>query len=314
MSRQDQLAGRRRRRVDGARQADVAVVEPDHLEPGGDEQVDELLRPARSSWAPSPMTSSSGWPVAVHVVLDGEAVADGRRRHAPGTLRSYVRRWRRRGSAPSIEGAVGTAAGRRRASTAAFGGARGGGRALKLWPNGRPTARFLDGDAGVQERVAAIAKEWEDVANLNLEFVRTGAAEIRISFAEKGFSWSTVGTDALTVGRDEATMNYGWLEPDTELREYQRVVRHEFGHALGMIHEHQNPTAEDPVGQAEGLRLLRPAGLDDATTSTSTSSSLRRRHDELHRVRPDVDHAVRDPRRADDRAVLGRLEHRAVAA
>jgi hypothetical protein len=52
-----------------------------------------------------------------------------------------------------------------------------------------------------------------------------------------------VGTDALTVPPGKPTMNYGWLAPDTELREYQRVVRHEFGHALGMIHEHQNPAA-----------------------------------------------------------------------
>ena len=71
----------------------------------------------------------------------------------------------------------------------------------------------------------------------------SGTAEIRISFAEEGFSWSTVGTDALTVAASKPTMNYGWLEPNTSLREYQRVVRHEFGHALGMIHEHQNPAA-----------------------------------------------------------------------
>ena len=42
-------------------------------------------------------------------------------------------------------------------------------------------------------------------------------------------------------------MNYGWLEPDTPIREYQRVVRHEFGHALGMIHEHQNPAAAGQI-------------------------------------------------------------------
>jgi len=85
------------------------------------------------------------------------------------------------------------------------------------------------------EEVQAVAKEWEQLANIKLEFVASGTAQIRISFAEKGFSWSTVGTDALTVASGKATMNYGWLEPDTELREYQRVVRHEFGHALGMI-------------------------------------------------------------------------------
>ena len=83
--------------------------------------------------------------------------------------------------------------------------------------------------------------------NLGLQFVTGGASEIRVSFAEEGFSWSTVGTDALTVGSSRATMNYGWLEPTTSTRECQRVVRHEFGHALGMIHEHQNPAAAGQI-------------------------------------------------------------------
>jgi len=115
---------------------------------------------------------------------------------------------------------------------------------MKLWENGRRLrVKFLDGVPEVQSKVAAIAKEWEAIANLTLDFVNSGNTEIRISFAEQGFSWSTVGTDALTVSSSKATMNYGWLEPNTSLREYQRVVRHEFGHALGMIHEHQNPAA-----------------------------------------------------------------------
>lgn len=119
---------------------------------------------------------------------------------------------------------------------------------MKLWQNGRTLrVRFLDGRPEVQARVRDIAREWEALANLQLQFVDSGPAQIRISFAEDGFSWSTVGTDALTVPASEATMNYGWLEPDTPLREYQRVVRHEFGHALGMIHEHQNPAASGKI-------------------------------------------------------------------
>jgi hypothetical protein len=115
---------------------------------------------------------------------------------------------------------------------------------MKLWENGRRLrVKYLDGLSEVQGRVTAIAKEWEAVTNLRLDFVAGGASEIRISFAEQGFSWSTVGTDALTVPTSEPTMNFGWLDPSTSQREYERVVRHEFGHALGMIHEHQNPAA-----------------------------------------------------------------------
>jgi hypothetical protein len=119
---------------------------------------------------------------------------------------------------------------------------------VKLWQNGRRLkVAFLDGLADVKTKVAAIAKEWETIANLTLDFVTGGASDIRISFAEQGFSWSTVGTDALTVPASRATMNYGWLEPTTPEREYQRVVRHEWGHALGMIHEHQNPAAAGQI-------------------------------------------------------------------
>lgn len=119
---------------------------------------------------------------------------------------------------------------------------------MKLWENGRRLrVRFLDGNPEVQHKVAAIAREWEAAANISLDFVSGGGSEIRVSFAQQGFSWSAIGTDALTVPSTRATMNYGWLAPATPLREYQRVVRHEFGHALGMIHEHQNPAAQGQI-------------------------------------------------------------------
>ena len=105
---------------------------------------------------------------------------------------------------------------------------------------------FMDGDASVQQRVVAIAKEWENYANLTLEFGNQGsAADIRISFAQSG-SWSYLGTDAKTISSNQPTMNYGWLTPQAEEHEYRRVVLHECGHAIGAIHEHQNPAGGIP--------------------------------------------------------------------
>lgn len=99
---------------------------------------------------------------------------------------------------------------------------------------------FLDGDPGVQKQVRKTAEQWMDFANLKLRFGDVDDADIRISFKERG-SWSYLGTVCRRIRKPEATMNYGWLTPDSSEDEVNRVVLHEFGHAFGCIHEHQNP-------------------------------------------------------------------------
>ncbi len=116
----------------------------------------------------------------------------------------------------------------------------------KEWRPGRVLrVGFLDGDPGVQAKVAEVARAWMQFANITFEFVDQPPADIRISFQDEG-SWSYLGTDALGIAAGQPTMNYGWLTPDSEDEEYQRVVLHEFGHALACIHEHQNPDVEIP--------------------------------------------------------------------
>jgi hypothetical protein len=116
----------------------------------------------------------------------------------------------------------------------------------KKWNVGRVLRlRFLDGDNGLRTKVANVAKQWGDYANLKLDFGTDPAAEIRISF-EPGGSWSYIGTDALGIAPAEQTMNFGWLTPTSADDEISRVVLHEMGHALGAIHEHQSPAANIP--------------------------------------------------------------------
>ena len=116
----------------------------------------------------------------------------------------------------------------------------------KKWQNGRTLrVTFLGGDPAVKDKVQAVAKQWMELVNITLSFVNDGASEIRIAFVPGG-SWSYIGTDALTIPANQSTMNYGWLDPTTADDEYSRVVLHEFGHALGCIHEHQHPQAGIP--------------------------------------------------------------------
>ena len=116
----------------------------------------------------------------------------------------------------------------------------------KLWKPGRTLhVRFLDGDPRVQERVPPFAHVWSQFANIRFVFDDDPNAEIRISFQDQG-SWSYIGTDALVIPKSQPTMNFGWLTRSTPNDEYSRVVTHEFGHAIGCIHEHQNPATDIP--------------------------------------------------------------------
>jgi serralysin len=102
---------------------------------------------------------------------------------------------------------------------------------------------FMEGDPGLRSRVRKVAEEWigPAMANVSLKFVDGGPADVRIAFVQGNGSWSYLGTVCRKIAPDKPTMNYGWLTPSSPDKEVRRVVLHEFGHALGLIHEHQNP-------------------------------------------------------------------------
>lgn len=116
----------------------------------------------------------------------------------------------------------------------------------KMWDPGQTLRVFLEpANSTVRMRVNVMnfAREWEQWANIRFDFVEQRAgAHIRVGF-EKGWkNFSMIGKDALLLPDFMNTMNFDELDSYSE-REVRTVVLHEFGHALGYIHEHQSPAA-----------------------------------------------------------------------
>jgi serralysin len=114
------------------------------------------------------------------------------------------------------------------------------------WKSGDSiSVRFISGDQKLKARVTDVARRWTvpGLANLRLVFNDDPDADVRIDFIGGNGSWSTVGTTCRKVPTNKATMNYGWISADSSEETLRSVVLHEFGHALGLIHEHQNPLA-----------------------------------------------------------------------
>ena len=86
-----------------------------------------------------------------------------------------------------------------------------------------------------------------------------------------GNSRSVVGRNAHTKFKEKPTM-YLYLDPTKEEKKfrrkpqrYKRTIRHEFGHALGLKHEHQHPLAP-PQYDHEALKshLMQEYELTEA--------------------------------------------------
>lgn len=131
----------------------------------------------------------------------------------------------------------------------------------KTWMNGSTLrVRFMGGTPTEQGVAKEQAGWWAAVANLKFEFNNAPNAEIRIAFDRNDGAWSYVGTDCRNIPLDQPTMNLGFLDGGT--------AAHEFGHAIGLAHEHQNPAGGIQWNEQVVIReaAKAPNFWDEATT------------------------------------------------
>lgn len=135
-----------------------------------------------------------------------------------------------------------------------------------LWDNGQTIqVAFLNyHDNKYKKAIEDIARIYENYANIKFEFSESafahmesgtgGYAHIWIDHDQSKFPSSYVGRRFLSKKSSSSTMNLpltnqfsrikSFDDSDRSYRNFKRIVLHEFGHALGLKHEHQNPNAE----------------------------------------------------------------------
>jgi len=97
---------------------------------------------------------------------------------------------------------------------------------------------FMDTtDTTLINRILSHANVWGEDGNIRFRHSQSGG-EIRVARQASGY-WSYLGIDALSIPSNQPTLNLQSFSMATPESEYRRVVRHEFGHALGFPHEHQ---------------------------------------------------------------------------
>lgn len=126
----------------------------------------------------------------------------------------------------------------------------------------------------VAEHVIRYASEWSQYGNIYFTWAPWYESDIRISFREEG-SYSLVGTDAKYRPVDQNTMNLAfsfWHAP-----EYMKgTTMHEFGHAIGLHHEHNSPALAYTWNEDQIIAELSgpPYNWDEASIRHNILDSL----------------------------------------
>lgn len=111
-----------------------------------------------------------------------------------------------------------------------------------LWEKKEVSVWFMDDDGEIKDQVLKIANEWKQFSGVRFILGFTPQSDIRVSFRTKGW-WSYIGSNSSKLRSDSVSLSLDsiYLYDRAKMRS---VVLHEFGHSLGLLHEHQHPEAK----------------------------------------------------------------------
>ena len=113
---------------------------------------------------------------------------------------------------------------------------------LGLWATGKHIrVGFFNGTPAQQERLLAIAREWEQYANISFVTSPVENAHVRVLLANSRANYTFVGKDILKVMQGQPNMQIDLSLFEGGPQRLTMVVLHQFGHVLGMTHEHDAP-------------------------------------------------------------------------
>ncbi|HEY2721497.1 MAG TPA: M12 family metallopeptidase, partial [Chitinophagaceae bacterium] len=140
-----------------------------------------------------------------------------------------------------------------------------------LWdPGATISVKFMPGGSqALRKEVMTYAREWEKYANIRFKFVpdNTPETDVRVQLTDNDGCWSMIGLQCHDKKQSEKTMNLDTIQfrQKTTAAYWRGTVIHEFGHALGLLHEQSYPN---------GIKWNKPAVYAYFLKNTNWDSAM----------------------------------------